>query len=277
VKILVPLKRVADPDHASKVRVVPGSTHLDASELSTTTNPFDDYALESALRLTEDGRNPKARLGEVVAVTLGSSDSEPILRAALATGADRALRLEATDEHLDGRLVANALAALVQRESPELVLLGKQTVDGEYGQVPQRLAELLQWPLATFVGAIHQQPDESLHVVREVDGGLERLRLTLPAVIAVDLRVVAPAGVRSRQTPADFKYHDGVRFSPLPAIMKAKRKPLEVLPLSDYLADALLSGKIVGYEAPPGRKAGRKVSSVDELVSCLRHEARVLP
>src|SRR6185295_16305435 len=141
VKVLVALKRVADPDNANKVKVSPAGDAVDTTGLEWKTNPFDEYALEAALRLTENGKAPKKREGEVVVVTLGPKETETMLRAALATGADRAIRIEANDNELDGRLVAAALKAIVDVEKPDLILLGKQAVDGDSNQVGQRLAE----------------------------------------------------------------------------------------------------------------------------------------
>jgi electron transfer flavoprotein beta subunit len=150
VKILVPLKRVADPDNANKVKIPADGSKIDSSGLEWKPNPFDEYALETALRLTEDGKAQKKRLGEVVVVTFGPKDTETTLRAALATGADRAIRVETDDDALDGMIVAKALKTIVEAEKPDLVVLGKQTVDGDTNQVGQILAELLEWPAATF-------------------------------------------------------------------------------------------------------------------------------
>jgi len=157
VKVLVALKRVADPDNANKVKVSPAGDALDTSGLEWKTNPFDEYALEAALRLTENGKAPKKREGEVVVVTLAPKEAETMLRAALATGADRAIRIEANDADLDGRLVAHALKAIALAEKPDLILLGKQAVDGDSNQVGQRLAELLDFPMATFAATIKEE------------------------------------------------------------------------------------------------------------------------
>src|SRR5262249_6055633 len=154
-------------------------------------NPFDEYALEAALRLTENGQSPKVRAGSVTVVTFGPKEAEQTLRAALATGADKAIRVDATDDKLDGDLVARALKTLVERAKPDLVIMGKQAVDGDSNQVGQILAELLDWPMATFAATIREQP-ASLLVDREIDGGVVTLRVQVPAVITVDLRIVAP-------------------------------------------------------------------------------------
>ncbi len=273
MKILVALKRVSDPDNANKIKI-PGD-RIDTSGLEYKLNPFDEYALEAALRLTENGKTPKTREGEVVVVTLGPKEAETQLRSALATGADRAIRVEATDEKLDGRIVASALAKLVESEKPDLILLGKQAVDGDTNQVGQLLAELLDYPMATFAATLKEEADKKLTVGREVDGGVLHVRLTLPAVVTVDLRVVAPLSVFSSKTDADFKYNEGVRFAPLPAIMAAKKKPLDVKTLAE-LTDKAQSTHYSRFESPSARKAGVKVKDVAELVSKLKTEARVL-
>jgi electron transfer flavoprotein beta subunit len=275
VKILVALKRVADPDNANKVKIPPSGEKVDTTGLEWKINPFDEYALESALRLTENGKTPKKREGEVVVVTLGPKETETTLRSALATGADRAIRIEANDDELDGRLVSLALQKVVEEEKPDGVLLGKQAVDGDTDQVGQELAELLDWPMATFAATIKEE-GSALVVGREVDGGVLTLKLTLPAVVTVDLRIVAPTSVYSSKTDASFKYNDGVRFAALPAIMAAKRKPLVVKPLAELVSDTALTTKYLRFEAPPQRSAGVKVKDVAELVEKLATEAKVI-
>jgi electron transfer flavoprotein beta subunit len=275
VKILVALKRVLDPDNANKIKILPAGDGVDGSGLEWKTNPFDDYALEAALRLTENGKAPKQRLGEVVVVTLAPKEADTMLRGALATGADRAIRIEANDTELDGRLVALALKDVVLAEKPDLVLMGKQAVDGDSNQVGQRLAELLDWPMATFAATIHEEAG-ALRVGREVDGGVLTLRVKLPALVTVDLRIVSPTSVYSQHTEAAFKYNDGVRFAPLPAIMAAKKKPLDVKALKDIVGGAVLSTKFVKFERPPARGGGIKVKDVNELVEKLANVAKVI-
>ena len=276
LKILVALKRVADPDNANKIKIAPQGNAVDTAGLEWKINPFDEYALEAALRLTENGKAPKTRIGEVVVVTLAPKDAETTLRAALATGADRAIRVDATDEQLDGRLVALALKALVDAEKPDLVLMGKQAVDGDSNQVGQRLAELLDWPMATFAATIHEEAENVLLVGREVDGGVLSLRVRLPAVVTVDLRVVAGTSVRSRHTEASFKHNDGVRFAPLPAIMAAKKKPLDTKTLAELVGGNTLTTQYKKFERPAQRKAGVRVKDVAELVDKLVTEAKVV-
>ncbi len=273
MKILVALKRVADPDNANKIKI--SATGIDTTGLEWKPNPFDEYALEAALRLTENGATPKTRGGEVVVVTFGAKETETTLRQALATGADRAIRVDTKDEEIDGSTVARALRALVEREKPDVVLLGKQAVDGDANQVGQMLAQLLGWPQATFAATIHEE-DGALLVGREVDGGVLTLRVKLPAVVTVDLRIVAPTSVYSKQTKRDFKYNDGVRFAPLPAIMAAKKKPLAEVKLAELTTDITPRVAYSKYEPPPARKAGIKVKDVGELVDRLKNEAKVI-
>ena len=275
MKILVPLKRVADPDNANKVKIPPTGDRVDTAGLEWKPNPFDEYALEAALRLTENGQTPKVRAGEVVVVTFGPKETETTLRAALATGADRAIRIDAPDDKLDGDLVARALRSLVEREKPDLVLMGKQAVDGDSNQVGQILAEYLGWPMATFAATIKEEAG-ALLVGREVDGGVAMVRVKLPAVVTVDLRIVAPTSVYSTKTAPTFKYNDGVRFAALPAIMAAKKKPLVEHKLADLAPDLALKVVYHAFERPPSRKAGIKVKDVAELVSKLKNEAKVL-
>ena len=275
MKILVPLKRVADPDNANKVKVNAGK--LETTGLEWKPNPFDEYAVETALRLTENGASAKARLGEVIVVTFGPKETETTLRGALATGADRAIRVDATDDQLDGDIIARALKAIAEKEKPDLILCGKQAVDGDSNQVGQLVAEYLGWPQATFAGSIVSEDDKSLLVVREVDGGTISLRLTFPAVVSVDLRIVAPKSVKSKHTADTHTYADGVRFAALMAIMAAKKKPLVEIKLADLVgADTALKIAYSAFELPPARKAGIKVKTVAELVEKLKSEAKAL-
>ncbi len=274
MKILVALKRVADPDNANKVKIPADGSKIDTTGLEWKPNPFDEYALETALRLTEDGKNTKVRKGEVVVVTFGPKDTETTLRSALATGADRAIRVEANDDQLDGMMIAKALKKLAESEKPDVVMLGKQAVDGDSNQVGQILAELLDWPQASFAATIRQE-DGGLVVGREVDGGVLELRVKYPAVVTVDLRIVAPQSVYSSATDKAFKYNEGVRFAPLPAIMQARKKPLDTKSLADLTGDKPKI-RYLKFEPPPQRKAGVKVADVDELLGKLKNEAKVL-
>jgi electron transfer flavoprotein beta subunit len=260
---------------SNKVKVTADGSKVETTGLEWKPNPFDEYAVEAALRLTEDGKKPKVRAGEVVVVTLGPKETETTLRAMLATGADRAIRIEAEDDQLDGNIVARALQAIVEEEKPDYVLMGKQAVDGDTNQVAQLLAEYLGWPQATFAATIKESNGE-LEVGREVDGGMIRVKLKSPAVVSVDLRIVAPTSVYSSMTDPNFKYNDGVRFAALPAIMKAKRKPLAVKKLSEVAGDAKARINYVKFLPPKSRAAGIKVKDVAELVDKLKNEAKVL-
>jgi electron transfer flavoprotein beta subunit len=280
VKILVPLKRVADPDNANKVKInAPAgglAAKVETAGLEWKPSPFDEYAVETALRLTENGTNPKARLGEVVVVTFGPAEADQTLRTALAMGADKAIRVEATDDQLDGDLVARALAKIVDQVKPDLVVMGKYTTDSESNQVAQLLAEQLHWPQVTSAAQVTNEGDKALVVTRLGDGGQVKLRAKLPAIVNVEDKVANSKGVTNPATPATHKYQDGIRFAPLPAIMQAKKKPLEVKKLADLGVDVAHKVKYLGYEPPPARKAGVKVKTVAELVDKLKNEAKVI-
>ena len=276
MKILVPLKRTADPDNANKIKIAPGGAKVLTDGLEPKLNPFDEYAVETALRLTENG---KARIAgdNVTLVSFGPKEVATSLRQGLAMGADGALLYHSTDDELDGDLIARGLAKVVEAQKPDLVILGKQAVDGDSNQVGQILAELLGWPSATFAATIELAADKKSVVVgREVDGGVVKLRLTLPAVITVDLRIVAAKSVTNNVTPASFAYNDGARFPPLMMIIKAKTKPIAEAPLASLGVEAALKVKYTSFELPPARKAGVKVKDVAELVQRLRTEAKAL-
>jgi electron transfer flavoprotein beta subunit len=275
VKILVAAKRVADPDNLNKIKLSPQGK-VDSTGLEPKASPYDEYALEAALRLTENGANPKQRLGEVVVVTFGPKETETMLRAMLGTGADRALRVEATDDGLDGDLVARGLARLVEKEKPDLVLLGYQQAENESNEVGQMLAESLGWPQATFAGSIRSEDDKSLVVGREVEGATAYVRVILPAVVTVLDKIVHPRSVQSKHTAPTHAYPDGVRFAALMAIMAAKKKPLSESKLADLVSDTALKVQYAGAELPPRRGAGVKVKDVKELVVKLKTEAKVI-
>jgi electron transfer flavoprotein beta subunit len=278
VKILVPLKRTADPDNANKIKIAPDGSKIVTDGLEPKINPFDEYAVEAALRLTENGTNPKVRLAgdSVTVVTFAGKEASASIRQALAMGADAGLLFETNDDALDGDLVARALAKVVEKENPDLVVMGKQAVDGDSNQVGQILAERLGWPSATFAMSIELSQDKKSVVVgREVDGGVIKLRLTLPAVITVDLRIVSPKAITNGVTPQTHNYQEGARFAPLPMIMAAKKKPLAEAPFASLGVSGLKSSYL-RYQAPPSRKAGIKVKDVAELVQRLKSEAKVL-
>ncbi len=275
MKILVAVKRVADPENLNKIRLSPQGT-IDTTGLEPKPSPYDEYALEAALRLTENGANPKQRLGEVVVVTFGPKDAEQTLRAMLGTGADRAIRVDAVDGALDGDLVARGLKTIVDGEKPDLVLLGYQQAEHESNMVGQMLAEYLGWPQATFAGSIQSEDDKTLVVGREVEGATAEVRVTLPAVVTVLDKIVHPKSVRSKHTATTHAYPDGVRFAALMAIMAAKKKPLAEKKLAEVATDPALRVRYVGAELPPKRAAGVKVKDVKELVTRLKTEAKVI-
>ncbi|MGH7271559.1 MAG: electron transfer flavoprotein subunit beta/FixA family protein [Polyangiaceae bacterium] len=275
MKILVAVKRVADPDNLNKIKLS-AQGKVDTTGLEPKASPYDDYALETALRLTENGTNPKQRLGEVVVVTFGPKDAEQMLRAMLGTGADRAIRVEAADDTLDGDLVARALKGLVDKEKPDLVLLGYQQAESESNEVGQMLAEYLGWPQATFAGQLQSQDDTALVVGREVEGATAQVRVTLPAVVTVIDKIVKSKSVQSKHTPATHTYSEGVRFAALMAIMAAKKKPLAEFKLGDLTDDLALKVHYGAAELPPRRAAGVKVKDVKELVAKLKTEAKVV-
>lgn len=275
MKILVAVKRVSDPDNLNKIKLSPQGK-IDVTGLEPKPSPYDEYALETALRLTENGATPKQRQGEVVVVTFGPKESEQMLRAMLGTGADRAIRVDTTDDAIDGDVVARGLKGVVDKEKPDLVLLGYQQAEHESNEVGQMLAEYLGWPQATFAGSLQSEDDKALLVGREVEGATARIRVTLPAVVTVLDKIVHPKSVQSKHTPTTHTYADGVRFAALMAIMAAKKKPLAEMKLADLGADAAPKVRYGAVEMPPRRAAGVKVKDVKELVTKLKTEAKVV-
>lgn len=277
MRILVALKYVCDPDQVGRLRLREDGKVLDCTQLDRFANPFDEYALETALRLSENGEVPKQRLGEVIAVTFGDAASEMILRAALALGATRAIRIDSTDSALDAQLVAKGIAGLARGESADLVLLGKQSVDGDGNEVAQRVAAILDWPQVTSVAAIREQPSGVLEVDREIDDGVLRVRTATPVVISVDLRVILPRAVRSRHTSSEFEYPSGVRYASLPSLLGAKRKQLEVKPMSDLTDPTQRSLIHARYQLRSQRQCCELVESVDVLLDHIsRHAPGIL-
>jgi electron transfer flavoprotein beta subunit len=277
VKILVPVKRVADPDNANKMKVSPDGTKVTSEGLEWKLNPFDEYAVEAALRLNEKGGSDQ-KLGETVVVSLGNADVAQTLRQPLAMGADRGILVTAEDGQLDSVVVARALKALVDKEKPDLVLMGKQAVDGDSNTAGQMLAEMLGWPMATFAMAIEAvDGGKALKVGREVDTGVLNVKVTLPAVVTVDLRIVTPTAVKNGVTGADHKYNEGARYASLKGIMAAKKKPIDQLTLGDL---GVSGGALVEYskfELPPARSGQvTYVENVQQLVEKLRTQAKVL-
>ncbi|EKP0303670.1 electron transfer flavoprotein subunit beta/FixA family protein [Aeromonas veronii] len=250
MKLLVAIKRVVD--YNVKIRVKGDGSDVELANVKMGINPFCEIAVEEGVRLREAGV-----ASELVVVTFGPDAAAEQLRHGLAQGADRALHY-VTDETLTPLTVARALHKVCEQEQPDLVLLGKQSIDSDNNQVAQMLAALNDWPLATCASALKVEAGELL-VTREIDGGLETLGMPLPAVVSADLRLNEP------------------RFASLPNIMKAKRKPLDSAPFSTLAIEVANQTRLLGVMAPPARSAGVKVGSVDELVDKLKHEAKVLP
>jgi electron transfer flavoprotein beta subunit len=249
MKILVPVKRVVD--YNVKIRVKADGTGVETANVKFSMNPFDEIAVEEAVRLKEAGAAT-----EVIVVSLGVQACQETLRTALAMGADRGILVQ-TDAELQPLAVAKTLKAIVGKEQPQLVILGKQAIDDDCNQTGQMLAALLGWPQGTFASKV-VAGDGGIMVTREIDGGLETVELILPAVVTSDLRLNEP------------------RYASLPNIMKAKKKPLETVKPEDLGVDITPRLKTLKVAEPPRRQAGLKVGSVQELIEKLRNEARVI-
>ena len=249
MKVLVPVKRVVD--YNVKVRVRADGSGVETANVKMSMNPFDEIAVEEAVRLKEAGKAT-----EVVVASLGVQACQETLRTALAMGADRAIHV-LTDVAVEPLAVAKALKSLVGKEQPDLVIMGKQAIDDDSNQTGQMLAALLGWPQGTFASKVVMD-DSSVTVTREIDGGLETVELTLPAVVTADLRLNEP------------------RYASLPNIMKAKKKPVETLKPEDLGVDVTPRLTTLKVVEPSKRSAGIKVGSVAELVDKLKNEARVI-
>ena len=253
MKVLVPVKRVID--YNVKVRVKADGSGVDLANVKMSMNPFDEIAVEEAIRLKEKGV-----VTEIVVVSIGVKQSQETLRTALAMGADRAILIEATDNvhnDIEPLSVAKLLAAVVKDEAPGLVLCGKQAIDNDMNATGQMLSALLGWSQATFVSELAIDGDKAV-VTREVDGGLQTISVKMPTIVSVDLRLNEP------------------RYASLPNIMKAKAKPMAMKTPADFGVDVTPRLNIVKTVEPAGRKAGVKVGSVDELIAKLKDEAGVI-
>jgi len=249
MKILVAVKRVID--YNVQIRVKEDGSGVNTDNVKMSTNPPDDNAIEEAVKLKESG---KAK--EIIAVTIGEEKAQETLRKALAVGADRAIHVK-SDNYIEPLGIAKILKKIVEKEMPDLVFLGKQAIDDDCNQTGQMLAGLLSWPQGTFASKILHK-DNAIEVTRETDEGLETIEINLPAIITCDLRLNEP------------------RFASLPNIMKAKKKPVEQLNAKDLGVDIANRIQQIKVEEPPKRKGGIKVSSVAELVSKLKNEAKVI-
>ena len=249
MKVLVPIKRVID--YNVKVRVKADNSGVELANVKMAMNPFDEIAVEQALRLKESGG-----ADEVVVVSIGASQNQETIRTGLAMGADRGIHIEASHD-IEPLAVAKLLKEVVARENPGLVFVGKQAIDDDCNQTGQMLAALLGWAQGTFVSGIEISDDKAT-VIREVDGGLEHLEISMPAVVTVDLRLNEP------------------RYASLPNIMKAKKKPLDSLTVEELGVDVSPRLTVVKVEEPEARSAGIKVADVSELVNKLKNEAKVI-
>lgn len=249
MKILVPVKRVLDA--YVKARVLPDNSGVDLNNVKMSMNPFCEIAVEEAVRLKEAGK-----ADEVIAVSIGPAQAQETLRTALAMGADRAILIQ-SDDDIEALNIAKILQKVVADETPDLVILGKQSIDSDNNQTGQMLGALLDWPQACFASAV-DKTDEGVHVTREIDGGLETLALTLPAIVTTDLRLNEP------------------RYASLPNIMKAKKKPLETKDVADYGIDLAKRVTVLKVEEPAKRSAGEIVADVATLVDKLQNEAKVI-
>lgn len=249
MKILVAVKRVIDFN--VKIRVKPDHSGVETTHVKMSMNPFDEIAVEEAVRLKEKGVAT-----EIVVVSIGTTGAQETLRSALALGADRAILVQ-TDAETQPLAVAKILKKIAEQESPQLIILGKQAIDDDSNQTGQMLAALLNWPQGTFASKLEINNDQ-MKVTRELDGGLEMLELKLPAVITTDLRLNQP------------------RYASLPNIMKAKQKPLAVIPIEQLQVDIASRLTTLKVEPPAARKAGMKVANVAELIHKLKNEAKVI-
>ncbi|MGJ3232441.1 MAG: electron transfer flavoprotein subunit beta/FixA family protein [Oceanicaulis sp.] len=249
MKILVPVKRVVD--YNVKVRVKPDQTGVDLANVKMSMNPFCEIAVEEAIRLKEKGAAE-----EIIAVSIGPAQAQETIRTALAMGADRGVHVT-TDQTVEPLAVAKILKGVIEAESPDLVILGKQAIDDDSNATGQMLAALMGWPQATFASKL-EKDGEGLKVTREVDGGLQTIKIALPGIVTTDLRLNEP------------------RYASLPNIMKAKRKPIDAKTPDDFGVDVSPRLEVLKVTEPPKREAGVKVESVQELVSKLKNEAGVL-
>ncbi len=249
MKVLVPIKRVVD--YNVKIRVKADQTGVDLANVKMSMNPFDEIAIEEAVRLKEAGT-----VDEVIVVSIGPQQAQETIRTALAMGADRGILIK-TDDKVEPLNVAKILKGVVEAESPELVILGKQAIDDDANQTGQMLAALLGWAQGTFAAKIDIK-DGKIEVVREIDGGNQTVSLTLPAIVTADLRLNEP------------------RYASLPNIMKAKKKPIDEKAPGDFGGETTARLKVLKVTEPPAREAGIKVETVAELVSKLKNEEGVI-
>lgn len=255
MKVLVPVKRVVD--YNVKIRLKADQSGVELTNVKMSMNPFDEIAVEEAVRLKEKGQ-----VSEIVVVSIGPDKAQDVIRTAMAVGADRGILVQtdlATDlGGVEPLAVAKILQKLIEKEQPGLVIMGKQSIDDDSNQTGQMLAALMKWPQATFASKLVIEDSSSAQVTREIDGGLETLKISLPAIVTTDLRLNEP------------------RYAALPNIMKAKQKPLEIIEASETGVELSPKLKLITLEEPPVRSAGIKVDLVDALLDKLKNEAKVL-
>ena len=283
MKILVSIKRVADPDNASKLKVSADGKAVTSEGLEWKMNPFDDWSLEAALRLTENAAEKNARVGEVVLVSIGPNDehTQRIIREGLAKGAERGILVEADEGNLDAGVVAAVMKAIVDKESPDLVVMGKQAADGDSNVAGTVLAEKLGWPVINYAMKIKTSDDgKTLEVLRELDTGVATVKVTGPAVLTTSDRILQPDSVKNGVTPDSHQYAKlevGGRYASLKGIMQAKKKPIDQTSLSDLGVDAKKALNYTKFELPPARTGETTfVADVAELVDKLHNTAKVI-
>ena len=283
MKILVPIKRVADPDNASKLKVSGDGTAVTSEGLEWKMNPFDDWSLEAALRLTENAAEKNARVGEVVLVSIGPNDehTQRIIREGLAKGAERGILVEAEDGNLDSNVVSQILKAVADNESPDLVVLGKQAADGDSNVAGTKLAERLGWPIVNYAMKISTDDGgKTFEIERELDTGVATIKVTGPAVLTTSDRILHPESVKNGVTPADHQYAKlevGGRYASLKGIMQAKKKPIDRTSISDLGVEPQKALNYTKFELPPARSGETTfVESVEELVDKLHNTAKVI-
>ena len=283
MKILVTIKRVADPDNASKLKVSGDGTAVTSEGLEWKMNPFDDWSLEAALRLTENAAEKNARTGEVVLVSIGPNDehTQRIIREGLAKGAERGILVESEDGNLDSNVVSQILKAVVDKENPDLVVMGKQAADGDSNVAGTKLAERLGWPIINYAMQISTNDDgKTLEVKRELDTGVATVKVTGPAVLTTSDRILHPESVKNGVTPADHQYAKlevGGRYASLKGIMQAKKKPIDQISIGDLGVEAKKALNYTKFELPPARSGETTfVESVEDLVEKLHNTAKVI-
>ncbi|MBN2803429.1 MAG: electron transfer flavoprotein subunit beta/FixA family protein [Deltaproteobacteria bacterium] len=275
MKIIVTMKPVADPDNSDSVQISKDGTTLDLSRLEIKPNPFDEYAIEVALRILETNRGSGDLRGEIIIVTLGDTSAAKQIRQVLAMGADRGILIETNDENIDALITARAIKEIVNIEQPQLLIMGKQTVDGDNNAVAQMTATLLNWPLATNCGKITINSDlNKATLLREADNGVAQYNIEFPAVITVDLRAVLKNSVNNNVS-IDGEYQDGPRFASLRNVMKAKKKSINVKSLSELGITDNSSLKTIGYFKKENTKQTQYFENSKELILKLKENLNI--